>query len=73
MAVAHSILVIVHHLLKSGRPYADLGSDFFDHLHAQRLTRYYTKRLEGLGYSVTLELDVVWTEIFWADPKRFDR
>ena len=55
MAVAHSILVIVYHLLKSGRRYADLGSDFFDRLHAKRLTRYYTKRLEGLGYSVTLE------------------
>ncbi len=64
MAVAHSILVIVHHLLKSGRPYADLGSDFFDRLHAQRLTRYYTKRLECLGYSVTLASNAVYTEIF---------
>jgi transposase len=59
MAVAHSILVIVYHLLKSGRRYADLGNDFFDRLHAKRLTRYYTKRLEGLGYSVTLEPNTV--------------
>jgi hypothetical protein len=29
------------------------GGDFFDHLNAQRLTRYHTQRLTALGYTVT--------------------
>ena len=31
-----------------------LGGDYFDHLNAQRLTRYHTQRLAALGYAVTL-------------------
>jgi transposase len=56
VAVAHSILVIVYHLLKDGTYYQDLGGDFFDRLEPQRLTRYYVKRLESLGHHVTLDL-----------------
>jgi len=55
IAVAHSILVIVYHLLKDGTRYRDLGVDFFDRLEPQRLTRYYLKRLEKLGHKVILE------------------
>jgi transposase len=54
VAVAHSLLVVIYHLLKTGRPYADLGSDYFDRLDSKRLTRYHVKRLESLGYQVTL-------------------
>jgi hypothetical protein len=32
-----------------------LGGDFLDGLEPDRLTRYYVKRLERLGYKVTLE------------------
>jgi hypothetical protein len=42
-------------MLKAGTKYADLGSDFCDHLEPKRLTRYYITRLERLGYRVTLE------------------
>jgi transposase len=55
IAVGHSILVILYYLLKKGRQYADLGTDFFDRLEPQRLTRYYDKRLQHLGHKVTLE------------------
>jgi transposase len=55
VAVAHSILVILYYLLKDGRQYADLGTDFFDRLEPQRLTRYYVNRLQHLGHEVTLE------------------
>ncbi len=55
IAVGHSILVILYYLLKEGRQYADLGSDFFDRLEPQRLTRYYVNRLQHLGHKVTLE------------------
>lgn len=55
IAVGHSILVILYHMLKAGTKYADLGGDFFDHLEPKRLTRYYVTRLEHLGFKVTLE------------------
>ena len=52
--MAHSILVIAYHVLRDGVSYRELGGDYFDHLHAQRLTRYHTQRLAALGYTVTL-------------------
>src|SRR5207302_6319127 len=54
VAVAHSILVIAYHVLRDGQPYRELGSDYFERLNADRLTRYHTKRLAALGYTVTL-------------------
>jgi transposase len=55
IAVAHSMLVIFYHMIKSGTSYAELGGDFFDRLEPERLTRYYVKRLEHLGHTVTLQ------------------
>lgn len=54
VAVAHSILKIVYHMLKDGRPYQDLGGSYFDHLDPERLTRYLVRRLERLGHTVLL-------------------
>lgn len=54
MAVAHSILVIIYHVLKEKKPYEELGADYFDRLDAQRTHRYYVRRLEQLGYTVEL-------------------
>ena len=55
IAVAHSILVIGYHLQRTHCTYTDLGSSYFDRLHADGLKRYLVKRLEGLGHSVTLQ------------------
>jgi len=55
VAVAHTILVIVYHMLRTAAPYHDLGPNFFDQLDPQRLTRYLVKRLEALGNKVTVE------------------
>jgi transposase len=55
IAVGHSILVIVYHLLEEGGSYLDLGPDYFDRLAPQRLSRYLVRRLEKLGYRVVLE------------------
>ena len=54
LAVAHSLLVSIYHLLRDQVPYQDLGPDDFDHLHAQRLERHYVRRLEALGFQVRL-------------------
>jgi transposase len=40
VAGAHSLLVIAYHVLRDGQSYRELGGDYFDHLNAQRLTRY---------------------------------
>jgi len=54
VAVAHSILVIAYHVLRDRVSYRELGANYFEHLNADRLTRYHTKRLVALGYAVTL-------------------
>jgi transposase len=54
MAVGHSLLVISYHMLKYDVEYQDLGVDYFDGRDPERLRRYLVKRLERLGYQVTL-------------------
>ncbi len=48
------MLVIFYHMLSSDVEYRDLGVEYFDRLDPERLRRYLVKRLEGLGYRVTL-------------------
>jgi transposase len=55
VAVGHTLLVIMYHVLKRETSYAELGPDFLDRLDPDRLTRQLVKRLEGLGHKVTLE------------------
>jgi transposase len=54
VAVSHSVLVIIYHVLQSKTPYTDLGADYFDKLDAARIERQHVRRLEQLGYHVTL-------------------
>jgi transposase len=54
-AVAHSILVIVYHVLKTGTRYQDLGSDYFQTRDREQTARRSVRHLEKLGYKVTLE------------------
>ena len=54
VAVAHSILVIVYHMLSDRRDYHDLGGNYFDERHREQVGRRLTRRLEALGYSVSL-------------------
>ena len=55
MAVAHSQLCICWELLKHGQAYQDLGRDYFDRTNEDRVKRQLVKRLEKLGYTVTLD------------------
>jgi transposase len=54
IAVGHSILVIVWHLLARGTVYQDLGTNYFDERDRQLVERRLVRRLEGLGYQVSL-------------------
>lgn len=55
IAVAHSILVIAYHLLKNGTVYTDLGADYFERRNEQQVQKQLVKRLEKLGYKVSIE------------------
>jgi transposase len=55
VAVAHSLLVIIYHLLTSGADYADLGADYFARLDRDALERRHVRGLERLGFRVSLE------------------
>lgn len=56
VAVAHSILRIVYHLLIDEHPFEDLGEAYFDQRQRQQVSRRLKQRLERLGYRVQLEL-----------------
>jgi transposase len=55
VAVAHSILIIVYHVLTEGTVYRDLGANYDDERNRQAVERRLMHRLQGLGYTVTLE------------------
>ena len=54
VAVAHSLLIDVYHMLKEGTDYRDLGPQFLDRLRAKHLIRFHVKRLQQLGLQVEL-------------------
>jgi transposase len=55
VAVGHSILVIAYHLLSKREPYHDLGVTYFDQRARQAVERRLVRRLEALGYTVSLQ------------------
>ena len=56
IVVAHAILVIIWHVLATGKPYGDLGADYFTRRQDPgRETRRLIARLEALGHRVTIE------------------
>jgi transposase len=55
VAVGHTILVIAYRLLSEGDVYRDLGDRYFDERDRRAVERRLVARLEGLGYTVSLE------------------
>jgi transposase len=55
IAMAHSLLVIVYHVLRKGTPYKELGSAYYDQRDSEAAKRRAVRKLEGLGYAVTLQ------------------
>jgi transposase len=58
VAVGHSILIIAYHVLRRHQPYQDLGSNYFDERDRTIVARQSIRRLEQLGYKVTLEAPI---------------
>lgn len=55
VAVAHSILVIVYHILKRKQPYIELGPTYYEEKKRNMIIRQSLKKLESLGLKVTVE------------------
>ncbi len=55
IAVGHSILVAVYHMLSRDEPYQDLGADWFDRHDEAARTRRLVGQLERLGHTVLLD------------------
>ena len=55
IAVAHSLLEAIYHILKRREAYNDLGADYFERLQGDSFQRYLVRKLEERGYKVTLE------------------
>ena len=51
VAVAHSILTVIYHILKERVPYCDLGSDYYDSIHREHKINGYLKRFQALGWT----------------------
>jgi transposase len=54
IAVGHSILTIVYHLLKNQQDYKELGSQYFELRKQDYVIKQSIHKLESLGFKVTL-------------------
>jgi transposase len=54
IALAHKILVAAYQILKTGQRYRDLGDAYLDQVDEKRVKANLVRRLERLGYVVTL-------------------
>jgi transposase len=54
VAVGHTMLGMLYHILRDGVTYKELGPDYLHKLQPMRLAHYLVKRLESLGHQVTL-------------------
>ena len=51
VAVAHSMLIAIYHVLKYGVPFRDLGEDYYNSFNREHKIRGYLKRLQSLGWT----------------------
>ena len=51
LAVAHSILIAIYHILKDGIPFHDLGADYYNQFNKESKIRACLQKLHALGWS----------------------
>lgn len=56
VAVAHSMLIAIYHMLKNDVPFKDLGSNYYTKFNTESKAKYYIKKLQELGVSVPVSL-----------------
>lgn len=50
VAVAHSMLIAIYHILKDGMIFKDLGADYYNQFNKERKINAYLKKLKALGW-----------------------
>ena len=50
VAVAHSMIVAIYHILKDGVVFKDLGADYYNQFNKERKINAYLKKLKALGW-----------------------
>ena len=54
VAVAHSILIAIYHILKDGVPFRDLGANYYNQFNREKKANVLIKKIASLGYKVTV-------------------
>ena len=52
LAVAHSMLIAIYHVLKTGTPFKDLGSEYYSQFNKEKKINSYLKKLHSLGWEL---------------------
>ncbi len=55
IAVAHSMLLAIYHMLKKLETFKDLGSNYFISIDYEKIKNKNIKSLENLGYQVIIQ------------------
>ena len=50
VAVAHSILIAIYHILKNGEMFRDLGVDYYNQFNKERKANALLRKLHQLGW-----------------------
>ena len=50
VAVAHSMLIAIYHILKDGVAFKDLGAEYYNKFNKERKIKAYLKKLKALGW-----------------------
>ena len=53
VAVAHSMLIAIYHILKDGVVFKDLGADYYNQFNKERKINAYLKKLKALGWEAS--------------------
>jgi len=52
VAVAHSMLISIYHMLKDGVPFRDLGDMYYNQFNAEKKINHYLGKLKSLGWQL---------------------
>ena len=52
VAVAHSMLIAIYHMLKDGTRFQDLGAEYYNQFNKERKINAYLKKLKALGWQL---------------------
>lgn len=56
VAVAHSMMIAIYHILKNKVPFKDLGANYYSRFNSGAKAQYYLRKLQELGMSVPVSL-----------------